>query len=243
MKKDHSLTYKDRSIKNWPHRQRLKEIQSVIDKESLKEIEDLKYADIGCGTGYLTKIVADLISPTEVSGFDHYPEHLEIARSNYPSYRFELLDLNKPSDIGRFDFVTCFETLEHVGDAHAAIYNLLNATKSGGTLLITLPIEIGPVGIFKFLAKTLIYKYKLDELPQRDGRLYNKYLSSLMTYRDMSRFRDQRSGWGTHFGFDYRRIDEDLKSRGVSFKTRNVVTTRYYIIKPLQSRNFDGGSG
>jgi len=232
MKEDHSLIYKDRSIKNWPHRQRLKEIQSVIHKESLNEIENLTYADIGCGTGYLTEIVANLLHPSEVYGFDHYTEHLEIARSNYPSYQFEILNLNEPSDIRRFDFVTCFETLEHVGNAYTAIDNLLNATKSGGTLLITLPIEIGPVGTFKFLAKTLIYKYKLDELLGGGTQLYNKYLLSLITYKDMSKFRDQRSGWGTHFGFDYRRIDEYLESRGVSFRAKNIVTTRYYVIKP-----------
>ena len=232
MKKDHSLIYKDRSIRNWPHRQRLKEIQSVIHKESLNEIKNLTYADIGCGTGYLTKIVANLLHPSKVFGFDHYSEHLKIARSNYPSYQFEFLDLNKPSHIRRFDFVTCFETLEHVGDVYVAIDNLLSATKGGGILLITLPIEIGLVGIFKFLVKTVIYKYKLDELPGKSTQLYNKYLLSLIMCKDMSKFRDQRSGWGTHFGFDYRRIDEYLKSQAVSFKVKNIVTTRFYVIKP-----------
>lgn len=198
MKRDHSLTYKDRSLRNWPHRMRLKEIQAVIRRESLADNGNLTYADVGCGTGYLTGILAELLQPSEVCGFDH-SEHLEVARENFPSFRFEFMQLDEPSDVGQFDLVTCFETLEHVGNTSIAIDNLLKTTKRGGTLLITVPIEIGPVGLFKFLAKTLLYNYKLDELPGRGAGLYFKYLLSLISYREISRFRDQRSGWGTHF--------------------------------------------
>lgn len=231
MKKDHSIIYKDRSLKNWPHRQRLKQIKSVIQSESLADVEGLRYADVGCGTAYLTDIVGSMLQTSEIMGLDH-SEHLEVAREKYPEYRFEFFELNEPTDVGKFDFVTCFETLEHVGNPIQGVDNLINTTSPGGTLLITLPIEIGPVGLIKFLAKTLVYGYKLDELSGEDTRLYNKYLFSLITYRDMSVFRDERFGWGTHFGFDYRGIDNYLKSLGVPFRAKNVVTTRFYVIKP-----------
>ncbi len=232
MKKDHSLIYKDKSLKNWTHRQRLKEIRSIIQNEVLADIDSLKYADVGCGTGYLTDVVSSMLSPSEVVGLDH-SEHLEVARARYPDYRFEFLELNEPSEAGKYDFVTCFETLEHVGKPFVAIDNLIRATEKNGTLLITLPIEIGPVGIFKFLAKTVCYGYKLDELPGEGGaQLYNRYLSSLIAYKDISVYRDQRFGWGTHFGFDYRIVDKYLKSLNVAYRVKNVVTTRFYVIKP-----------
>lgn len=231
MKKDHALIYKGRSLKNWPHRKRLKAIRGIIEQESLKDNKDLKYADIGCGTGYLTAMVADLLQPSEVVGFDH-SEHLEVARQRYPGYRFGFLELNDVSDVGQYDFVTCFETIEHVGDPFTAIDNVINATSKNGTLLVTIPIEIGPVGTLKFLAKTVIYGYKMDEIAGENTNLFNEYLWSLLTYRDISRFRDQRFGWGTHFGFDYRRIDEYLVSKKIPFSVENVGTSRFYTIKP-----------
>jgi len=231
LKKDHVHIYKGRSLKNWPHRQRLKEIESVIGREKAGSHGDLTYADVGCGTGLLTRIVADRLEPKEVHGFDH-SEHLEIARAKNPSYVFEFLELNDSVDVGQFDFVTCFETIEHVGNPISALNNLIGMTKKGGTLLLTAPIEIGPVGLVKFLAKTILYKYKLDELSDTDTKLYNKYLWSLLSFGDISKYRDERFGWGTHFGFDYRRVDDFLKSKNVAFRARNVVTTRFYVIHP-----------
>ncbi|MBU8921833.1 MAG: class I SAM-dependent methyltransferase [Bacteroidales bacterium] len=231
MKKDHSHIYKDKSLKNWPHRQRLKEIKSVIEKEGSRSHGTLTYADVGCGTGFLTKVVANQLKPEEVYGFDH-SEHLEVARKKNPSFKFEFMELNNPADVGQHDFVTCFETIEHVGNPDSALSNLIKMTKSGGTLLLTAPIEIGPVGLVKFLAKTIVYNYKLDELSGNGANLYNKYLLALISYKDISKFRDQRFGWGTHFGFDYRRVDDLLRSKKIKYRTKNVVTTRFYIVKP-----------
>lgn len=231
MKRDHTHIYKDRSLKNKPHRQRLREIQSIIRNEGLTERENLTYADVGCGTGYLTGILAEMLQPSEVYGFDH-SGHLEVAREKYPSFRFAFMELNEPSDVGSFDFVSCFETLEHVGSLFVALGNLLSATKKGGILLVTVPIEIGPVGLTKFLVKTILYQYTLDELPGSGDKLYYRYLFSLISYSDISVFRDQRFGWGTHFGFDYRRIDEFLRSRNITYRAKNVFTTRFYVIKP-----------
>ena len=231
MKKDHIHIYKGGSLKNWPHRRRLKEIESIVCREKTGRHGDLTYADVGCGTGFLTRMVADRLEPAEVHGFDH-SEHLEIAREKNPSYIFEFLELNDPADVGRFDFVTCFETIEHVGNPASALNNLLGMTKKGGTLLLTVPIETGPVGLAKFLVKTIFFKYRLDELSYTNKKLYGKYLWSLLSFGDIGKFRDERFGWGTHFGFDYRLVDDFLKSRKVDFRARNVTTTRFYVIHP-----------
>ena len=173
-----------------------------------------------------------MLKHAKVHGFDH-SEHLEVAKEKYPSFEFGFFELNEQSDIGNFDFVSCFETLEHVGNFETALSNVLNATIKGGTLLLTAPIEIGPVGIAKFLAKTILYRYRLDELTGGESSgFYCRYLLSLLLFKDMSSYRDERFGWGTHFGFDYRRIDEYLDSRNIRFRARNYFTTRFYVIRP-----------
>ncbi len=229
MKKDHAHTYRGRSLKNWPHRQRLKEIHSVIRREELAGKSDLAYADFGCGTGFLTNIVADELNPAKVYGFDH-SEHLEVAREKYPSFEFGFIELNERSDVGKFDFVTCFETLEHVGDLENRHEQPAERDERRR--------HPAPDGSHRdrtgrLLAKTILYRYRLDELAGGESSgFYFRYLLSLLLYRDMSTYRDERFGWGTHFGFDCRRIDEYLDSRNIRFRARNAVTTRFYQIKP-----------
>ncbi|MCH8569606.1 MAG: class I SAM-dependent methyltransferase [Balneolales bacterium] len=60
--------------------------------------------------------------------------------------------------------VTCFETLEHVGDFNTALNNILGLCSPGGAVIITVPIEIGPWGIGKFVVKRFVYGYSLHEL-------------------------------------------------------------------------------
>jgi hypothetical protein len=97
-------------------------------------------------------------------------------------------------------------------------------------LIITAPIEVGPIGIFKFLLKTLLYGYKLDELPGED--LYFKYLKTLLTNGDVKAFRDARHGWGTHFGFDHRLVSKNLDAMKIDYRSFTKGTTRFFVVKP-----------
>ena len=125
--------------------------------------------------------------------------------------------------------MTCFETLEHVGDPNTALSNILNGMKPGGVAIVTVPIEIGWRGILKFAIKTGCYGYDLTELPRRPG-LFRGYVSALVKGDRLSRFRDKRQGWGTHFGFDHRDIDDRLRELSVSRKVQNSGTTRFYFL-------------
>ncbi len=222
-------TYQEKTLKNRPHRMRLNEIFSILEREGMAEIDGLTYADFGCATGFITNLVAKRIGSTAAHGFCH-SDSIETGRREYPHIDFGFVELTEPSDIGKYRLCTCFETLEHVGNIEVALDNLVRATEPGGLLLVTVPIEIGPRGLAKFLAKTIFYKYDLDELP--GDKLYGKYLLSLLLNRDMSRFRDERFGWGTHFGFDYRVIDRYLRRRGIRYRAHNKATTRYYLVYP-----------
>ncbi len=227
---DHSATYRDRSLKNFLARSRLRTILSIIEKKV--ELTGKTYADVGCSNGFLTGLISDRFKPSFACGYDHSRENLELARSAYPDLEFEIIDLNvEPPPARRtYDVVTCFEVLEHVGNIPNALSYLLNfASPTGGVLFLTVPIEIGWRGTIKFLIKTVLYRYRLDELPQQKNLLF-RYFRSLVMNKRMDRFRDQRSGWGTHFGFDYREVDELLAERGRPFESFNVGMSRYYIV-------------
>ena len=228
---DHAATYRDQTLKNLVHRRRLKGILSVLEEHVW--LAGRTYADVGCSNGYITATVCERFRPKACCGFDNDADNLEQARKSYPHIEFREINLNEVrTPEARFDVVTSFEVLEHVGDLENALENLILLTApQQGLLFITAPIEVGWRGTLKFLAKTLLYGYKLDELPPRKT-LYLKYLAALVAGGRISRFRDKKSGWGTHFGFDCREIDAYLASRGVHFQAWNDFMTRFYLVRP-----------
>jgi SAM-dependent methyltransferase len=225
---DHSLTYRVRALRNLPHRMRLRTIEREVRRLNLAPAGT--YADFGCSNGYITERVRRLTRAGQAWGFDYLEAHLARARALYPKIEFIRIDLNRPNNgVPKCDLVTCFETLEHVGDLDVAVDNLLSALAPHGTALFTVPIEIGARGALKFALK-LAYGYDLSELPQQPSR-FRRYVSALLIGGRISQFRDRRSGWGTHFGFDYREVDDVLQRREVRFETWNSGTTRFYRIQ------------
>lgn len=227
---DHSLTYREGGLRNLPHRRRLQTIVNLISRTGGSSPPS--FADVGCSNGFITSMLRTRLTPVRTVGFDHVKEHLERGRREHPEIEFRHIDLNRPlpDDHETFDLVTCFETLEHVGNLSQAIADLLAMTRPGGRLLITVPIESGPRGLIKFLVKTAIFRYSLKELPPKRN-LFGSYLFTLATNRSLARFRDERDGWGTHFGFDWREVERILDERGERFKAHTDFTTRFVVVQ------------
>lgn len=225
---DHSLTYRKKTLRNIPHILRLRKILRIVKKMSPSKGDP--YADIGCSNGYITNILHEKFSLGPATGFDHTMDNILLARERYTKINFEFIDLNTPiaNEIGQYKILTCFETLEHVGSLRQAVQNILTMGMPGSKVLMSVPIETGLVGILKFLVKSFILKYSLEELPERPSKM--TYFSDLVKGTRMSKFRDSRSGWGTHFGFDYRDVDDILNDLGIAYKAFNSFSTRFYII-------------
>ena len=228
---DHSQTYKIKSLRNLPHRLRLKAILSQLDTR--KPSSDVRYADFGCSNGYITDIVARRYAITKAMGLDYEESHMEIARQHYPQIEFNTVNLNLPESVGSFDLVTCFETLEHVGDMENALSHLLSSTDKDGLLFITVPIETGFRGLMKYVSKSILYRQgHLSDLKEMSSeKIGAKYLWALLFNKDTSRFREKRQRWGTHYGFDYRLLDRVLEQKNVKYTTANHFTSRFYFIE------------
>ena len=154
--------------------------------------------------------------------------YIEIARAGHPLIQFENLDLNL---INAFDkkseIVTCFETIEHVGNMSNALKTLRNAASETSVILSSVPIEIGVVGILKYITKRYIFSYNL-ELNCSDS----EYLIAFLLGKRIKRFRHAADFYGNHFGFDYRDLDEEVDSIFTEHQVQkyNSGTTRFYKI-------------
>jgi len=225
---DHSITYKKKNLRNILHQGRLKKILKILDNQNMNSC--YSYLDIGCSNGYLTSLITQKYGFLISKGVDHENENLNIARNRYNDIKFNYIDLNKPvgNTLENYDVITCFETLEHVGNMDNAIQQILAFAKSDSSfILISVPIEIYHWGIVKFIIK-MIYGYSLKEL--KNGTTFLSYFKDLITFKNIAKYRDNRDGWGTHFGFDYREVDKLLLKYNCDYTTKNHLSTRFYLI-------------
>ena len=104
--------------------------------------------DYGCGDGtFVAMAHADF---TEAAGFDvHAGQVAECATrlGHLPGVRFGLTrDLAGAGESGRWTIVTCMEVLEHCVEAERrrVLDELARLVEPAGTVIISVPIEIGP---------------------------------------------------------------------------------------------------
>ena len=226
---DHSLTYRQFSFRNLGHRQRLRAIGKLVDSVSLPE--GTRYADVGCSNGYVTNFVRRRLALSIADAFDYEQGHFEVGRAQYPELRFAELNITKSPLHDTYGFITCFETLEHVGDVRAAVENLVASTARGGTILISVPVEHGFKGLLKYAVKRWVYRYSLAELPGGES-VAGAYLTALARGSRIDGFREAgRQGWGTHFGFDTRQVSDALSSLRVSFRSSSSSFTRFFLVR------------
>lgn len=86
--------------------------------------------DVGCGTGHLTREIAD--RGAEAVGIDASPEMIAQARENHPGLRFEVADA-AAFDLGfEFDAVFSNAALHWVPDAAGVVRSVRAALRPGG---------------------------------------------------------------------------------------------------------------
>ena len=96
--------------------------------------------DIACGTGYGTRMMCEA-GAAHATGVDIAAEPLAIAMKDYAGDGATFLrgDIAAFGDADSFDLITCFETIEHVPDADAALRNLRRVLRPDGLLLLSSP--------------------------------------------------------------------------------------------------------
>lgn len=138
-------------------------LEGVIEKLE----RGAKVADVGCGHGYSTVMMAEAFPNSEFVGFDFHGASIEEAGHHAHSHgrldniRFEVSSAK--TFPGRYDLVTCFDCLHDMGDPVGAASHIHNALKPGGTWMIVEPFahdkledNLNPVGRLYYAASTLV---------------------------------------------------------------------------------------
>ncbi|HMN30759.1 MAG TPA: methyltransferase domain-containing protein [Caldilineaceae bacterium] len=126
-----------------------------------------KVADVGCGHGISTVLMAQAFPNSHFFGFDYHPASIEQARAlakeqNVPNVTFEVATA-KSYPGKNYDFVTCFDCLHDMGDPVGAAAHVLETLNHNGVWMIVEPMaqddlagNLNPVGRIYYAASTMI---------------------------------------------------------------------------------------
>jgi SAM-dependent methyltransferase len=124
-------------------------------------------ADVGCGHGHTTRLMAQAFPLSRFIGIDIHAPSIEAARSHaaaqgrIPNLEFEVGSAQEFGGEG-FDLVTSFDCLHDMGDPVAAAKRIRRALSPDGTWMIVEPFahdalenNFTPIGRMSFAASTM----------------------------------------------------------------------------------------
>jgi 2-polyprenyl-3-methyl-5-hydroxy-6-metoxy-1,4-benzoquinol methylase len=127
-----------------------------------------RVADIGCGHGASTILMAKAYPNSEFFGFDYHAPSIERARASAEKagvagrIRFETASAKAYPGSG-YDFCTFFDCLHDMGDPAGAARHVYESLKPGGCWMIVEPMagdhladNLNPVGRLYYCASTMI---------------------------------------------------------------------------------------
>lgn len=143
-------------------------LNGVVDKLD----KGAKVADVGCGHGYTTVMMANAFPHSEFVGFDFHPESIHEARKHakvhakvhggHDNIRFEVAAAADYPGTD-YDLVTFFDCLHDMGDPTGAAAHVRRSLKPDGCWMIvepfaydTLEENINPVGRLYYAASTIV---------------------------------------------------------------------------------------
>lgn len=114
--------------------------------------------EIGTGSGYGVNIIAPKAS--EFWTIDKHP--VEIDYNKHPNTRFICKEVPPLTGLpsGYFDYVVCFQVIEHIRDDHFFMSEIHRVLKPGGSLILSTP------NVFKSLTRNPwhIREYTVDQM-------------------------------------------------------------------------------
>ncbi|MGE4170544.1 MAG: trans-aconitate 2-methyltransferase [Candidatus Margulisiibacteriota bacterium] len=102
--------------------------------QELNPVKNEKICDVGCGTGDLTKEIADL--GARVLGIDQSDFMIAAAQQKFPELNFQIRDVRELGYQDEFDAIFSNAALHWVKEARAAADSMFRALKPGGRLVI-----------------------------------------------------------------------------------------------------------
>ena len=123
----------------YAHISGLQRAMATAALESVTVAGTERVLDVGCGDGYVTRLIASRVPDGSVLGVDPSPRMIEVARAaddQLTNVSFQLGDVTTMAFGPDFDLVVSFNALHWVPDQETAYRNVAAALKPGGRVLV-----------------------------------------------------------------------------------------------------------
>ncbi|WP_019832100.1 class I SAM-dependent methyltransferase [Sphingomonas sp. PR090111-T3T-6A] len=127
-----------------------------------------RVADVGCGVGFSTLLMAEAYPESRFTGYDFHEPSIEEARRHAEAHgladrvRFEVAKAKEIAE-GNYDLVTMYDCLHDMGDPAGCASHMWDILAEDGTWMIVEPIagdtpgqNMNPVGRLYYNASTMI---------------------------------------------------------------------------------------
>lgn len=214
---------KDRLIA-WSHRRRFE-----TGLQLARQFTGRRILDYGCGDGtFLALLQASDTPPGEAVGAELDDLQVNDCRARFggrDALSFATIDsLDDESYRGRFDAIVCMEVLEHVVALDAVIDRLRRLLADRGTLLVSVPVEIGLPLLLKQAARRVAGWRGIGDYPGTSPYTASEYWRSLFA-GDAQHIERPVYGHGgplpfhDHKGFNWRALRARLSQRFIVVRT------------------------
>jgi methionine biosynthesis protein MetW len=106
----------------------------------ISRLQPRRLLDVGCGSGYLAKLLKARVGGLVIHGVDISSVALERARSHVDQvWQVDLDKANLPLPSEEYDTVTCVEVIEHLYDPEHALREIARVLVPGGRAVVTVP--------------------------------------------------------------------------------------------------------
>jgi 2-polyprenyl-3-methyl-5-hydroxy-6-metoxy-1,4-benzoquinol methylase len=204
----------------WSHGSRFR-----LARELVTPFAGRRLLDYGCGDGTFLGLVHDLF-PTSV-GVDQSADQIADCAARFasvPGVSFSTTDrLSAPEHAHAYDVVACMEVLEHCPDdiQLTVLDQIRNVMANEGTLVVSVPIEIGPPLLAKQSARALIALSGRSEYATRERYTASELARQAFARSDtafpreeyVSRVDGRVARYTGHKGFNWRALQSMLEQR------------------------------
>lgn len=205
----------------WSHGSRFRLARALVEPFAGRRL-----LDYGCGDGTFLALVQDLFP--QALGVDvDAAQTADCARrfADAPGVSFLTTDrLSDPAHTARYEIVVCMEVLEHCPDDIQAVVldQIREVTVPDGTVVVSVPIEIGPTLAAKQAARGLVALGGVSEYSSRERYAAGEFMRMVFAGSGTEFTREEYIGSDSggrpsrftgHKGFNWRKLERAIGAR------------------------------